>query len=348
MTEPVVGITGVGVHVPRYRLAVATLGAVWGASGSGTSAVANHDEDSLTHGGGGRSQRAGADRGEASISSASPARPPRTPRSPRPRCWPRSSTAGRRVSVADLGGSLRARARRARASPSTRFVPAPRGRRWSRPLTFASPRPAATSRPPGATPRRPCGWGGGWRHRAAPGRRVPHARVLRRLAPRRHAFPRAGRPDLRSRLRLRAADGRGGAAPLAETGVAAGRDQRLPCTRRTPGSRHRSSGASASARSALPAVPLLTRIGNTGVASPLLALAACLEDAEPGTAFVVGYGSGADALLFEATGAIRALTGLGRGGPGSRRPIAPAVREASQVPASRRDGAGPAPSWRCR
>jgi len=36
----------------------------------------------------------------------------------------------------------------------------------------------------------------------------------------------------------------------------------------------------------LPRVPLLSRIGNTGVASPLLALAACLEEAEPGVAAV--------------------------------------------------------------
>ena len=58
----------------------------------------------------------------------------------------------------------------------------------------------------------------------------------------------------------------------------------------------------------LPRVPLLTRIGNTGVASPLLALAACLEEAEPGDRIlVVGYGSGADALLFEATARIRAV-----------------------------------------
>src|SRR5262249_39144560 len=43
-----VGITGIGAHVPRYRLSAAMLGAVWGGSGSGTRAVANHDEDSLT------------------------------------------------------------------------------------------------------------------------------------------------------------------------------------------------------------------------------------------------------------------------------------------------------------
>jgi hydroxymethylglutaryl-CoA synthase len=55
----------------------------------------------------------------------------------------------------------------------------------------------------------------------------------------------------------------------------------------------------------LPRAPLLTQIGNTGVASPLLALAACLEEAGPGDRIlVVGYGSGADALVFEGTAAI--------------------------------------------
>ena len=48
VSEPAVGITGIGVHVPRYRLSAETLGAVWGVGGSGTRAVANHDEDSLT------------------------------------------------------------------------------------------------------------------------------------------------------------------------------------------------------------------------------------------------------------------------------------------------------------
>src|SRR5438093_3033599 len=43
-----VGITGIGVHIPRYRLAAKTLASVWGGEGSGERAVANHDEDSLT------------------------------------------------------------------------------------------------------------------------------------------------------------------------------------------------------------------------------------------------------------------------------------------------------------
>jgi len=44
------------------------------------------------------------------------------------------------------------------------------------------------------------------------------------------------------------------------------------------------------------------KTGDTGAAHPLLMLAAALEDAKPGDKILVaGYGSGADALLFEAT-----------------------------------------------
>src|SRR5262249_2558774 len=43
-----IGILSAGGHVPRYRLTAKTLGAVWGAGGTGERAVANYDEDSLT------------------------------------------------------------------------------------------------------------------------------------------------------------------------------------------------------------------------------------------------------------------------------------------------------------
>ena len=50
------------------------------------------------------------------------------------------------------------------------------------------------------------------------------------------------------------------------------------------------------------AAGLLGRVGNTGTASPLLALAAALEASRPGErVLVVGYGAGADALLFQVT-----------------------------------------------
>jgi 3-hydroxy-3-methylglutaryl CoA synthase len=51
--------------------------------------------------------------------------------------------------------------------------------------------------------------------------------------------------------------------------------------------------------------PVITRAGNTGVAACLLGLVAALEEARPHEQIVVvSYGSGAEALLFEATDAI--------------------------------------------
>lgn len=48
--------------------------------------------------------------------------------------------------------------------------------------------------------------------------------------------------------------------------------------------------------------PLLATAGNTGTASPLLGLVAALEEAKPGDRILtVGYGSGAEALCFQAT-----------------------------------------------
>jgi 3-hydroxy-3-methylglutaryl CoA synthase len=50
---------------------------------------------------------------------------------------------------------------------------------------------------------------------------------------------------------------------------------------------------------------LLSTVGNTGSAMPLLVLSSVLEDARAGDKLlVVGYGSGCDALLFEVTGEI--------------------------------------------
>ncbi|HEY7366595.1 MAG TPA: OB-fold domain-containing protein [Methylomirabilota bacterium] len=58
--------------------------------------------------------------------------------------------------------------------------------------------------------------------------------------------------------------------------------------------------------SAVPAEPVIARAGSTGTASCLLGLAAALEEAEPHQQLlVVSYGNGAEALLFEATEAVR-------------------------------------------
>ena len=44
-----VGIHGIGLHIPRYRLARKTIAAAWKREGgAGEKAVAGHDEDSLT------------------------------------------------------------------------------------------------------------------------------------------------------------------------------------------------------------------------------------------------------------------------------------------------------------
>ena len=67
--------------------------------------------------------------------------------------------------------------------------------------------------------------------------------------------------------------------------------------------------------------PLYAGLGDSGVAHPLLLLAAALETANPGDRIlVVGFGQGADALLFEVTDRIRShKRGLGVSGHLARR-----------------------------
>src|SRR5512145_2843015 len=108
VSESAVGITGIGVHVPRYRIASDTLGAVWGTRASGTRSVANHDEDSLTMGVeaalAARGDDGGADLELVCFASTTPP------------YAEKSSAAilaavldcGPAMGVADLGGSLRA------------------------------------------------------------------------------------------------------------------------------------------------------------------------------------------------------------------------------------------------
>lgn len=54
--------------------------------------------------------------------------------------------------------------------------------------------------------------------------------------------------------------------------------------------------------------PLLTAVGNVGAASPLMILAAALDDAKPGDNIVVAsYGNGSEALLFKVTDEIATM-----------------------------------------
>jgi 3-hydroxy-3-methylglutaryl CoA synthase len=60
---------------------------------------------------------------------------------------------------------------------------------------------------------------------------------------------------------------------------------------------------------------LFNNVGNTGTAMPMLVLSSALEDAQPGEKLlVVGYGSGADALLFEVTEEIDRVREISRRG----------------------------------
>ena len=308
MSGPAVGITGIGAHVPRYRLSGATLGAVWGGSGSGTRAVANHDEDSLTMAAEAGLAALDDDRGSSLdlVCFASTTSP-----------YAEKSAAavlaavldcGPTVGIADLGGSLRAGTTGLRLG-----LDAVRSGSAGEALVAAADMRIA---PPGSDLE--LGWGDG----AAAVRLGQGSGVIARLvgsASHTHEFsdvwrlaearfPEQGDPTFVRAYGYERLMAEAARRLFAETGVAPAGIRRAAVY--APDARLavpvlRSLGLG---ESVLPRVPLLAQVGNTGVAAPILALAACLEEAEPGDRIlVVGYGSGADALLFEATEAIRGL-----------------------------------------
>jgi 3-hydroxy-3-methylglutaryl CoA synthase len=308
MSEPAVGITGVGVHVPRYRLSAATLGAVWGDTGSGARAVAGYDEDSLTMAAEAALSALGDDGGGGlDLVCFASTTPPYAEKSSAA-VLAAVLDCGPAVSVADLGGSLRAGTTALRLA-----LDAVRARSAREALVAgADVRLAA----PGSDVE--AAWGDG----AAAVRVGRGEGVIARLvgaASHTHEFsdvwrlagarfPEQGDPTFVRAYGYERLMAEAARRLLAETGVAPEAIRRAAVY--APDARLavpilRSLGLG---EGVLPRVPLLTRIGNTGVASPLLALAACLEEAEPGDRIlVIGYGSGADALLFEATGRIRTL-----------------------------------------
>jgi 3-hydroxy-3-methylglutaryl CoA synthase len=302
------GITGVGVHVPRYRLSADTLGAVWGTGGSGTRAVANHDEDALTMAveAGLSALGEGSGAGLDLVCLASTTAP----------YAEKSSAAilasvldcGPGVGVADLGGSLRAGTTALRLA----FDAVRAGSAREALVAAADLRVP----PPGSEVESV--WGDG----AAAVRLGQGDGVLARLvgiASHTHEFSDVWRLAERrfaeqgdptfvraygyERLMAEAVR-----RLLAETGVEPGTIRRAAVY--APDSRLvvpilRSLGLG---EGVLPRAPLMAQVGNTGIASPLLGLAACLEEAEAGDRIlVVGYGAGADALLFEATDGVRRL-----------------------------------------
>ena len=308
MSSPVVGITGIGAHVPRYRLSAGTLGSVWGTGGSGTRAVANHDEDSLT-----MAVEAGlqalheGEAGEVDLVCFASTTPP----------YAEKSTAailaavldcGPGVSVADFGGSLRAGTTALRMALDA--------------VRAGSAREAVVAAgdirltPPGSDVE--ATWGDG----AAAVRVGQGDGVLARLvgsASHTHEFsdvwrlaearfPEQGDPTFVRAYGYERLMAEAVRRLLASTGVAADTIRRAAVYAPEPRLVAPVLKSLGLAEAMLPRAPLLTEVGNTGVASPLLALAACLEEAEPGDrVLVVGYGAGADALLFEATERVRGL-----------------------------------------
>lgn len=308
MSATPVGITGIGVHVPRYRLSGETLGGAWGGPGQGERAVANHDEDSLTM---------AAEAGLAALGAAGGANLDFVALASTTSPYAEKSAAAvlasvldcePSVAVADLGGSLRAGTTGIRLG-----LDAVRAGSAREALIAAADMRLA---PPGSEIE--AVWGdaaAAVRLGTGPGllARLVGATVhthefsdVWRLAGAR--FPEQGDPTFVRAYGYERLMAEAARRLFAETGVGAREIRRAAVYAPDPrlaGPILRSIGL---AEDVLPRVALLSRVGNTGVASAILALAACLEEAEPGDRIlVVGYGAGADALLFEATDAVRRL-----------------------------------------
>ena len=300
-----IGLVSVGGHVPRYRLSAKLLGQIWGGGGAGERAVANYDEDALTM-------------ACAAVESALGSRDP----SAIGACFFASTSApyvekssatllatvadlAPDVLTADLGGSLRCGTTALRLALDTVSA----GSAAQALVAAADLRPA----PPGSELEAAFGDGAGaalvgtdgviaafqgaftvsheftdvWRNEGdryvqwLPDQTFVHSYGLdRHLAEAVEGLlGKTGRKkeDIRHLVLY---------APEARLHAALARQLGFP-------------------EAAVPKEPLLARVGNTGAASPLLGLAAALEEARPrDQVLVVSYGNGAEALLFEATDAI--------------------------------------------
>jgi 3-hydroxy-3-methylglutaryl CoA synthase len=297
-----IGITGFGAHIPRYRVSGATLAEVWGTAGPGERAVANHDEDSLTMGVeaslAALAGRQGQGLGGVLLATTTPP------------YAEKSSAAilatvldcGAELFLGDLGASLRA------GTTALRWaLDAVSAGSASEVLVAAADVRVA---PPGGELEPWLGDGAAAvtvgsgdrvlaRFEGASSTLREFSDVWRKSDQR---FPEQGDPAFvraygYERLMAEAVE-----ALLARLAVARESIARVACY--APDARL---GPVVLRTLGLPEgvalrTPLLSRVGNTGTASPVLALAAGLEEARPGDRIlVVGYGAGADALLFRAT-----------------------------------------------
>ncbi len=295
------GILAVGAYIPRYRLSGKTLAEVWGGAGAGERAVANYDEDSLTMA------------SEAALSALAGRDPSKVGA-----CLFASTTApyveksnatllatvadlGTEVVTADLSGSLRAGTTAIRMALD--LVKA--GTAWQALVAAADMRPSA----PGTELETLLGDGAAavllgegeaiatfegaytasheftdvWRKAGDRYLEMGDTTFVRAYGLDKH-IPEAV-DGLLSRVGLKRQDIAKVAyyAPDFRIHAALGRQLKFPET-------------------ALLKEPVIGKVGNTGVASPLLGLASALEEAKPGDRIlVVSYGNGAEALLFQAT-----------------------------------------------
>jgi hydroxymethylglutaryl-CoA synthase len=295
------GITGFGVHIPRYRLSVQTLAAVWGGSGGGERAVANHDEDSLTMAVE-ASLAALAGRGGQGLGGVllATTTPPYAEKSSAA-ILAAVVDAGRDLFVTDLGGSLRAGTTGLRLALDA--VRAGSAREVL--VAAADIRPA----PPGGDLEALLGDGAAAvvvgegdvlaRFEGAYSLTHEFSDVWRMADAR---FPEQGDPTFVRAYGYEKLIPEAVSGLLTRLGLKPQDVARVACyapdARLAPGILR----ALKFPDTALLRLPLLASVGNTGTASPLLALVAALEEAQAGDrVLVVGYGSGADALLFQAT-----------------------------------------------
>jgi 3-hydroxy-3-methylglutaryl CoA synthase len=296
------GITGFGVHIPRYRLTGTTLAAVWGGSGGGERAVANHDEDSLTMAVeaslAALAGRSGQELGGVMLATTT------APYAEKSSAALLATVvdAGRDVFVTDLGASLRAGTTGLRLALDAVRA----GSARSVLVAAADIRPS----PPGGDLEALLGDGAAAvvvgegddllaRFEGAYSLTQEFSDVWRKADAR---FPEQGDPTFVRAYGYEKLIPEAVSGLLARLGLKPQDVARVACyapdARQAPGILR----ALKFPDSALLRLPLLASVGNTGAASPLLALAAALEEAQAGDrVLVVGYGSGADALLFQAT-----------------------------------------------
>src|SRR5262245_58093 len=297
-----IGITGFGVHIPRYRLSGKTLAAVWGGSGGGERAVANHDEDSLTMAVeaslAALAGRSGQELGGVMLATTTPPYAEKSSAA----LLATVVDAGRDLFATDLGGSLRAGTTGLRLALDA--VQA--GSARSVLVAAADLRPA----PPGGDLESLLGDGAAAvvvgegddvlaRFEGGYSLTQEFSDVWRKADAR---FPEQGDPTFVRAYGYEKLIPEAVSGLLARLGLKAQDVARVACyapdARQAPGILR----ALKFPDTALLRLPLLASVGNTGTASPLLALAAALEEAQAGDrVLVVGYGSGADALLFQAT-----------------------------------------------